>query len=109
ARGKGVVGDKRSFYLGDVPAPRVAWASPSVDPQTGNIYAYGGNATLMAFSPDGNPLWERALVGGFGRVATHGGRPPSPVIGGDGVILNSLVAAWGALARTGNRYFAFDK
>src|SRR4029453_5175122 len=44
---------KRSLYLSDVPAHRVAWASPSVDPQTGNIYAYGGNATLMAFSPDG--------------------------------------------------------
>jgi outer membrane protein assembly factor BamB len=100
---------KRSVYLSDVPVHRVAWASPSVDPQTGNIYAYGGNATLMAFSPDGKQLWERGLVEDYGAVTTHGGRTPSPVIEGDLVILNSLVAAWGGLARTGNRYFAFDK
>jgi outer membrane protein assembly factor BamB len=109
ASGKVLWEHKRSVYLSDVPVHRVAWASPSVDPQTGNIYAYGGNATLMAFSPDGKQLWERTLVEDFGAVTTHGGRTPSPVIEGDVVILNSLVAAWGALARTGNRYFAFDK
>ncbi len=100
---------KFSVYLSDIPAHRVAWASPSVDPATGNIYTFGGNAALMAFSPDGKLLWERGLVEDFGAITTHGGRTPSPVIDGDLVIVNALISAWGTLARSGNRYFAFDK
>jgi outer membrane protein assembly factor BamB len=98
-----------SVYLTDIPAHRVAWASPSVDPATGNIYTFGGNAALRAFSPDGKLLWERGLVEDFGAITTHGGRSPSPVVDGDLVVVNTLISAWGTLARGGNRYFAFDK
>jgi outer membrane protein assembly factor BamB len=98
-----------SVYLTDIPAHRVAWASPAVDPATGNIYTFGGNAALRAFSPDGKLLWERGLVEDFGAITTHGGRSPSPVIDGDLVVINTLISAWGTLARGGNRYFAFDK
>jgi outer membrane protein assembly factor BamB len=96
-------------YLTDIPAHRVAWASPSVDPATGNIYTFGGNAHLRATSPDGKGLWERSLVEDFGAVTTHGGRTMSPVVDGDNVIVSCLISAWGTLARGGNRYFAFDK
>jgi len=98
-----------SVYLTDIPAHRVAWASPSVDPTTGHIYAFGGNAVVRAFSPEGKLLWERGLVEDFGAITTHGGRAPSPVIEGDLVVVNTLISGWGALARGGNRYFAFDK
>jgi outer membrane protein assembly factor BamB len=96
-------------YLTDIPAHRVAWASPAVDPATGNIYTFGGNAHLRATSPDGKGLWERSLVEDFGAVTTHGGRAMSPVVDGDNVIVSTLISAWGTLARGGNRYFAFDK
>src|SRR4029079_13330419 len=96
-------------YLTDIPAHRVAWASPAVDPATGNIYTFGGNAHLRATSPDGKGLWERSLVEDFGAVTTHGGRAMSPVIDGDNIIVSTLISAWGTLARGGNRYFAFDK
>ena len=96
-------------YLTDVPAHRVAWASPSVDPATGNIYAFGGNAHLRGFSPDGKLLWERSLIEEFGAITTHGGRAVSPVVDGDLVIVSTLISAWGTLGRGGNRYFAFDK
>jgi outer membrane protein assembly factor BamB len=98
-----------SLYLTDVPVHRVAWASPAVDPATGNIYVLSGNAGLRAFSPDGKQLWERDLVDDFGAITTHGGRMMSPVIDGDTVIASALVGAWGTLARGGNRFFAFDK
>ena len=84
-------------YLTDIPAHRVAWASPAVDPATGNIYTFGGNAHLRATSPDGKGLWERSLVEDFGAVTTHGGRAMSPVVDGDNVIVSTLISAWGTL------------
>ena len=98
-----------SVYLSDVPQHRAAWASPAVDPVTGNIYVFTVGAQLFCISPDGKPLWDRSLVEDFGAVTTHGGRTTSPIVEGDLVILNTLVLAWGDLNRPGNRYFAFDK
>ena len=96
-------------YLTDIPAHRVAWASPAVDPATGNVFTFGGNAHLRGFAPDGKQLWERSLIEEYGAVTTHGGRAVSPVIDGDHVIVSTLISAWGTLGRGGNRYFAFDK
>jgi outer membrane protein assembly factor BamB len=105
-----VVWERRlSIYLSDVPQHRAGWASPSVDPETGNIYVFTVGAQLFAFAPDGKQLWDRSLPEEYGAVTTHGGRTTSPIIEGDKVILNALVLAWGDLNRTGNRYFAFDK
>jgi outer membrane protein assembly factor BamB len=98
-----------SVYLSDVPQHRAAWASPAVDPATGNIYIFTVGAQLFCVSPDGKPLWDRSLPEDFGAVTTHGGRTTSPIVEGDLVILNTLVLAWGDLNRPGNRYFAFDK
>ena len=98
-----------SVYLSDVPQHRAAWASPAVDPATGNIYVFTVGAQLFCVSPDGKPLWDRSMPEEFGAVTTHGGRTTSPIIDGDLVILNTLVLAWGDLNRPGNRYFAFDK
>ncbi len=98
-----------SIYLSDVPQHRSAWASPAVDPATGNIYVFTVGAQLFCTSPDGTPLWNRSMPEDFGAVTTHGGRTTSPIIEGDLVILNTLILAWGDLNRPGNRYFAFDK
>jgi outer membrane protein assembly factor BamB len=109
ATGKTLWERKVSLFHTDVPPHRVAWASPSVDSKTGNIYTLSGGATLMAFAPDGKVSWERGLVEDFGAITTHGGRTTSPIIDGDLVVVNELISAWGTLARGGNRYFAFDK
>ena len=99
-----------SQYLSDVPQDRAAWASPAVDPATGNIYMFTVAAELLAFSPDGKVLWDRSLPEEYGAITTHGGRTTSPIIEGDKVILNTLIQNWGPdLGRPGNRYFAFDK
>jgi outer membrane protein assembly factor BamB len=98
-----------SQYLSDVPQHRVGWASPAVDPATGNIYVFTVSAELVSVSPEGKILWSRSLAEDFGAVTTHGGRTTSPIIEGDLVILNALILAWGDLNRPGNRYFAFDK
>ena len=105
-----VVWEKRfSQYLSDVPQHRASWASPAVDPETGNIYVFTIAAQLICVAPDGKILWDRSLPDEYGAVTTHGGRTTSPIVDGDKVILNALILAWGDLNRTGNRYFAFDK
>ena len=105
-----VVWERRvSQYLSDVPEHRAAWASPAVDPQTGNIIMFTISAELLAFSPAGEILWTRSLPEEYGAITTHGGRTTSPIIDGDKVILNTLLQGWGDLGRPGNRYFAFDK
>ncbi len=105
-----IVWERRfSLYLSDVPQHRSSWASPAVDPETGNIYMFTVAAQLICLAPDGTILWDRSLPDEYGAVTTHGGRTTSPIVEGDQVILNALILAWGDLNRTGNRYFAFDK
>jgi outer membrane protein assembly factor BamB len=98
-----------SQYLSDVPQHRAAWASPAVDPQTGNIIMFTVSDELIAFSPQGEVLWKRSMPEEHGAITTHGGRTTSPIIEGNLVILNALLQGWGDLGRPGNRYFAFDK
>ncbi|MDP1569772.1 MAG: PQQ-binding-like beta-propeller repeat protein [Vicinamibacterales bacterium] len=109
ATGKVVWERRFSVYLSDVPQHRAAWASPSVDPETGTIYVFTVGAELIALSPAGEVLWTRSMPEEHGAVTTHGGRTTSPIIEGDLVILNALILAWGDLNRPGNRYFAFNK
>ncbi len=105
-----VVWERRfNLFLSDVPQHRASWASPAVDPETGNIYVFTVAAQLVCVSPDGKVLWDRSLTDEYGAVTTHGGRTTSPIIEADKVVLNTLVLAWGDLNRPGNRYFAFDK
>lgn len=100
---------KLSQYLSDVPQHRAGWASPAVDPQTGNIFMFTISAELVAFNPAGTVLWKRSLPEEYGAITTHGGRTTSPIVDGNKIILNTLLQGWGDLGRPGNRYFAFDK
>jgi outer membrane protein assembly factor BamB len=100
---------KYNLYTSDVPPHRIAWASPAVDPATGNVYAFSGNGLLMAYAPDGALLWERSLAEEFGMWTTHGGRVSSPLIDGNQVIVSGLMFLWGQHAGGAHRYASFDK
>ena len=96
ASGKTLWEQHFSVYLTDIPAHRVAWASPSVDP--GHRATSTRSAAMPRcgrFHPDGKLLWERGLVEDFGAITTHGGRSPSPVVDGDLVVVNALISALG--------------
>ena len=99
---------KYNIFASDVPPHRIAWASPAVDPATGNVFAFSGNGLLMSLSPDGKLLWERSLAEEFGMWTTHGGRVSSPVIDGDQVIVSGLTFLWGAHSGGAHRFIAFD-
>jgi outer membrane protein assembly factor BamB len=98
-----------NLYQSDVPPHRIGWASPAVDPRTGNVYVFSGAATLLGLSSEGAVLWERHLQEEFGMVTTHGGRTVSPVVDGDLVIVSGAAGGWGAQARGSHRFFAFDR
>ena len=100
---------KYNLYTSDVPPHRIAWASPAVDPATGNVFVFSGNGLLMSYSADGKLLWERSLAEEFGMWTTHGGRVSSPVIDGDQVIVSGLTFLWGQHANGAHRFISFDK
>ena len=63
-----------SVYLSDVPQHRAAWASPTVDPETGNIFVFTVGAQLSAVVPGREgPLGT--LVAGRIRRGNHPWRP----------------------------------
>jgi outer membrane protein assembly factor BamB len=87
----------------------VGWASPAVDPETGNIYAFGAGATALALNKDGKLLWQRSIGEENAAFTTHGGRTESPVIDGDLVIVSSPISSWGTMAARQHRFVAMDK
>ncbi len=107
--GKTIWEQRFNVFLSDVPPHRTAWASPTVDPETENVYALGVGGMLVAFSKDGKPLWERPLTEEFGLLTTHGGRTVSPLVDGDLVIISGASFGWGANAGGSHRFYAFDK
>jgi outer membrane protein assembly factor BamB len=98
-----------NLFTSDVPPHRIAWASPAVDPSSGNVYAFSGNGVLMSLSPQGKLLWERSLPEEFGMWTTHGGRVSSPVIDGSQLIVSGLTFLWGQHAGGAHRFISFDK
>src|SRR4029079_3458322 len=78
-----------NLFQSDVPAHRIAWASPAADPETGNIYTFGVNNLLTALSRDGTKLWDRSITEEFSPFTTHGGRTISPVVDGNLVIVST--------------------
>ncbi|MEW6125847.1 MAG: PQQ-binding-like beta-propeller repeat protein [Acidobacteriota bacterium] len=98
-----------NVYQTDVPPRRIAWSSPSGDPETGNIYAFGACNELVALSQDGKLLWSRSMTEEFGAWTTHGGRTVSPIIEGNLVIVSTIIDGWGDTALRRHRYYAFDK
>lgn len=100
---------KYNLYHSDAPPHRIAWASPAVDAETGNVYALSGGGSLIALSRDGKLLWERSLSEEVGFLTTHGGRTISPIIDGGLVIISGITFSWGAQGRGQHRFMAFDK
>jgi outer membrane protein assembly factor BamB len=107
--GKVVWEYKFNVFQSDVPPHRVGWASPAGDPETGNIYALGVGANVIALSRDGKLLWDRSVGEEFAAFTTHGGRTMSPIIDGNLVIVSAPISSWGAQAARAHRFIALDK
>lgn len=100
---------KFNLFQSDVPSHRIAWASPAIDPETGNVYALSGGAQVIALSKDGKLLWERSFGEEFAAFTTHGGRTMSPLVDGNLVIVGAAVSNWGTSGNRAHRLIALDK
>lgn len=100
---------KFNIFQSDVPPHRVGWASPAADPETGNIYALGVGALVVALNKDGKLLWQRSIGEEFAAFTTHGGRTMSPVVDGDLVIVSAAISSWGTQGNRAHRFVALDK
>ena len=96
-------------FLSDTIYLRYSTASPSIDPETGNIYMQGTQGILASFTPQGKTVWEHSLMELFGRLTFPNSRTASPAIDGDLVITRGIMANWGAQGAAGDRFYAFDK
>jgi outer membrane protein assembly factor BamB len=96
-------------YLSDTIYLRYATSSPTIDPETGNVYFQGTQGLFAAFTPDGRLLWKHDLMELFGRLTFPNSRTASPVIDQELVITRGITANWGAQGPGGDRFYAFDK
>jgi outer membrane protein assembly factor BamB len=98
-----------SIFLTDIPSSRVGWASPVVDPETGQVYAHGVQGTFLCLDRAGKLVWERSLHEEYGVISGYGGRTHTPIVDEDLVIISFLNSSWGPHARGSHRYVAFNK
>jgi outer membrane protein assembly factor BamB len=98
-----------SDFLSDTIYKRYATSSPTIDPETGNVYSLGTQGILAGFTPDGKLLWQHSMMEEFGRLTFPNARTASPVIDGDLLIARGITANWGAQGPAGDRFYAFDK
>lgn len=96
-------------FLSDIIYTRYSTGSPTVDPETGNVYMQGSQGLFVCFSPDGKILWQTSMMEAYGRMTFPNGRTASPVVDGDLVITHHITANWGANGPARDRFYAFDK
>lgn len=96
-------------FLSDTIYLRYATSSPTIDPETGNVYVQGTQGLLSCFTRDGKLLWQHSMMEEFGRLTFPNSRTATPVVDKDLVITRGITSAWGAHGAAGDRFYAFDK
>src|SRR5436190_1612796 len=98
-----------SDFLSDIIYNRYATSSPTIDPETGDVFMQGTQGILAGFTADGKVLWHYSMMEKYGRLTFPNGRTASPTIDGDLVITRGITANWGLHGPGGDRFYAFDK
>ena len=99
-----------SDFISDTIYTRYAIGAPTIDPETGNVFAMTGAGLVHAFTPEGEMLWEVSMMETLGRLTFPNGRVGAPVLLGDLVIVHYIFAAWGPThGPASDRFFAFHK
>ena len=96
-------------FLSDTIYLRYSTSSPTVDPETGNVYMQGTQGILACFNSDGKWLWEHSLMEEYGRMTFPNARTATPLVDKDLVITRGITSNWGAQGAPGDRFYAFDK
>lgn len=96
-------------YISDVVYNRYGVGSPVIDAKTGNVYLQTSNGRCVAFTADGEPLWEISLIEKLARLTFPNGRTGSPAVFENLVIFHCVTANWGRTGPARDRFYAFDK
>lgn len=98
-----------SDFISDTVYDRYSIGSPTVDPQTGNVYCLTSPGLLCCFTGDGELKWQISMMEVFGRLTFPNGRTGAPAIEGDLVIVHPITSMWGPAGPAMDRFYAFDK
>jgi outer membrane protein assembly factor BamB len=96
-------------FLSDVVYSRYSIGSPTIDPETGNVYCQTTPGRVLGYTRAGKKLWEHSTMEEYGKLTFPNGRTGAPLIVGEKVIVHLINANWGPLAPARDRFFAFDK
>ena len=96
-------------FLSDVVYNRYAIGSPTVDPETGDLYWLTTARELYCVSPNGAVRWRLSAAERFGMNTYPNGRTGAPAIDGDLVVIHGVSNSWGRLGPPADRFFAFHK
>jgi len=96
-------------FLSDILYSRYAIGSPTIDPESGNVFAMTAAGLLRSFTADGELLWEVSMGEEFGRLTFPNGRTGAPLILDELCIVHFIFASWGPLGPARDRFVAFDK
>lgn len=107
--GKKIWEKRFSDYISDVVYNRYGVGSPVIDPETGNVYLQTSNGRCVAFTSDGDPIWEISLIEKLARLTFPNGRTGSPAVFENLVIFHCVTANWGTTGPAQDRFYAFDK
>ncbi|NOT31617.1 MAG: PQQ-binding-like beta-propeller repeat protein [Planctomycetes bacterium] len=96
-------------FLSDVVYSRYSISSPTLDPETGNVYCQTSPGRVIAYTRGGKKLWEHSMMEEYGKLTFPNGRTGAPLVVGDKLIVHVITASWGPLAPARDRFYAFDK
>jgi outer membrane protein assembly factor BamB len=96
-------------FLSDIIYNRYAIGSPTVDPETGNVYAITAAGIFSCFTRDGRLVWQHPMMEQFGRLTFPNGRNGAPFVEEDLVIVRGITSNWGGEGPAMDRFYAFDK
>jgi outer membrane protein assembly factor BamB len=96
-------------YVSDTAYSRYGVGSPTVDPETGNIYLAMTNGHFIACDKTGKVLWQHSMIERFGRLTFPNGRSGCVLIEGNTAIVRCISSYWGKEGPARDRFYAFDK
>lgn len=86
---------RESDFLSDTIYLRYSTSSPTIDPETGNVYVQFTQGIFAAFTAEGELLWKHSMMEEFGRLTFPNSRTGSPVVDRELVITRGITSAWG--------------
>jgi outer membrane protein assembly factor BamB len=107
--GKMVWQHRFSDFLSDITYNRYAIGSPTVDPETGNVYTCTSAGQFVCYTPQGKLVWQHSLMEELGRLTFTNGRSGAPMIDEDLVIYRYITSNWGGDGPAMDRLYGFDK